>query len=378
MSKEIGLYIHIPFCKSKCHYCDFNSHAGKEALIEPYFHALLQELGYWSHKLSGQTVKTVFIGGGTPSLVEPRHIYELMNTCSRSFHLDKGAEISMESNPGTLSYEKLISYKVSGINRLSMGLQAWQDRLLRAIGRIHTREEFMENFQLAVKAGFRNINVDLMFGLPGQTLQDWMETVGNMVKLGVAHLSCYSLKIEEGTLFGERCESGLLETVDDELDRRMYHEAVEKLDAFGYGQYEISNFTRPGMECRHNLIYWKAEEYLGVGAGAHSYLDGRRFNNTEGVVQYIGKAARPEELAENAQEIDREESMGEYMLLGLRLLEGVSATQFEERYGTPLEAAFGKQLAKLERKQLLEREGNFVRLTSLGLDLANEVFVEFV
>lgn len=380
---NLGLYIHIPFCKAKCNYCDFNSHAGKASLMEPYFYALESEIRLRSAELCGKPgpvpgFSTVFIGGGTPSLAEPQLINKLMNTCRQHFRLAANAEVSMESNPGTLTFEKLTGYKTSGINRLSIGLQAWQDKLLKELGRIHTREEFEENMKLARKAGFTNINVDLIFGLPGQTMNDWTETISNIISLNADHVSCYSLKIEEGTVFGNRFEAGELEEPDDELDRKMYWYAVDRLGKSGYRHYEISNFARPGFECRHNLVYWRAEEYLGLGAGAHSYLNGCRFNNVYGIEDYIDRIKKGEKLQENEQLIDKAEAMSEYMILGLRLVDGVSPKAFRARFGEEIDSVFGGQLAQLKQKQLLEQDGDRWRLTPMGLDFGNTVFMEFL
>lgn len=378
MDKKIGLYIHIPFCKSKCHYCDFNSQAGKEALMEAYFNALQQEIRNASEPLRDCVISSIFIGGGTPSLPDAKYTYQLMNACRRYFKIDSRAEITIESNPGTLTYEKLLSYRIIGINRLSMGLQACQDVHLKKLGRIHSAEDFMANHEAAVKAGFKNINADLIFGIPGQTVNDWRETVDRVIRLGLRHISCYSLKIEEETPFYDMLRAGSLQPVDDELDRRMYWYAVDELKKHGYIHYEISNFSLPGYECRHNLVYWEAEEYLGIGAGAHSYLRGKRYNNICDIEDYINITVNNGNPAENAQRIDRTESMAEYMILGLRLVEGVSTKQFEIRYGEDVFGIFGKQIDKLLKKQLLELEGERLRLSPYGLDIANAVFEEFI
>ncbi len=378
MDKKIGLYIHIPFCKSKCHYCDFNSQAGKEALIEAYFHTLQQEIRNSSEHMRDCVISSIFIGGGTPSLPDAKYTYQLMNACKQYFKIDSKAEITIESNPGTLTYEKLLSYRIIGINRLSMGLQACQDVHLKKLGRIHSAEDFMANYEAAVKAGFKNINADLIFGIPGQTVNDWRETVDRVIRLGLQHISCYSLKIEEETPFYDMLRAGSLQPVDDELDRRMYWYAVDELKKRGYIHYEISNFSLPGYECRHNLVYWEAEEYLGIGAGAHSYLGGKRYNNIYDIEDYINITVNNGNPAENVQLIDRTESMAEYMILGLRLVEGVSTKQFELRYGEDVFGIFGKQIDKLLKKQLLELEGERLRLSPYGLDIANAVFEEFI
>lgn len=410
MDNSIGIYIHIPFCKSKCYYCDFNSYSGREHLAGSYFDALISEMKDSAASLRGRPVRSVFIGGGTPSLVEPKYIDSLLEVCSKYFKMEPDAEISMESNPGTLSLEKLKVYKAAGVNRLSIGLQAWQDRLLESLGRIHRRRQYVENMEAAFRAGFSNINTDLIFGLPGQTFDDWRETLEAVSSIGgtgansgaaktgeLTHLSCYSLKIEEGTNFGDRLEAGELIPADDELDRRMYHYTVEFLGREGYRHYEISNFARPGYECRHNLIYWKAEEYAGFGAGAHSYLDHRRFNNVQGIEEYIDAAAKmgaggrgglfiPGDRAKGAlhesmEFIDDREAMSEHMILGLRLIDGVSAAEFEARFGASIRKIYGGKLENLVKQGLLAKEqdcGGRYRLTALGLDLANRVFAEFI
>jgi oxygen-independent coproporphyrinogen-3 oxidase len=443
MGNSIGIYIHIPFCKSKCNYCDFNSYSGREYLAGPYFDALFSEMKLRSDEIGERLIKTVFIGGGTPSLVAPKHISAVLELCSKLFKLDSEAEISMESNPGTLTYDSLKDYRAAGVNRLSIGLQAWQDRMLKELGRIHDRRQFVDNFEAAVKAGFRNINVDLIFGLPGHTMEEWVETLEEVTALrvfadcgldtgvdsgldvnsgaGLTHLSCYSLKIEEGTNFGDRYEKGTLKPADDELDRKMYRYAIEYLARMGFRQYEISNFALPGFECRHNLVYWKALEYAGFGAGAHSYLHNNRFGNVSDIEQYINAVnqraaglhtdlSRISEqnlqnkeffdfspvysLHEDIQHISTYESMSEFMILGLRLTDGVSAAEFNGRYGENLQAVYGDKLEKLVKEGLLVREwngnrevcsesGNMIdsscyKLTSLGLDLANQVFIEFI
>lgn len=376
--EQIGLYIHIPFCKAKCNYCDFNSYAGAEKYIAQYFDALKREMLLYSEKLKDYKIRTVFIGGGTPSLVDTRYLYETINSLRQYFNVEKGCETSIETNPGTLSYEKLLSYKALGINRLSIGLQAWQNELLGELGRIHCREEFSENFKLARKAGFKNINVDLIFGIPGQKLGDWAETIANIVKLEPEHVSCYSLKIEEDTVYGRKLEEGLLVSVDDELDRKMYYIAIDKLTGNKYRHYEISNFAKPGYECRHNLVYWKAERYIGLGAGAHSYFEGKRYNNCTHIESYVKSLLSGKIPEEDVQEIDKMEEISEFLILGLRLVEGISAGEFKARFHEDMFDLFGEKIKKLLKKELMEKDGDRIRLTNYGLDTANQVFAEFV
>jgi len=328
--------------------------------------------------LKNHKIKSVFFGGGTPSYAEAKYICDIMDLCKNEFNFIDGAEITIESNPGTLTYEKLCSYKDAGINRLSIGLQAWQDRMLKSLGRIHSNQEFVDNFKQARKAGFDNINVDLIFGLPGQTLEDWKETLTNVVELNVEHLSCYSLKIEDNTPFGEMLNSGKIVQLEEEADREMYYLTKKFLKDNNFKHYEISNFAKPSYECRHNLIYWKAEEYIGLGAGAHSYFNGERYSNVEGVSNYIDTVSKNGVFKENVETIDEIESMSEFVILGLRLIDGVNCDEFFERYEKEIFSVYGTQIEMLTKKSLIEHKDSKIKLSPLGLDLANEVFVEFI
>jgi oxygen-independent coproporphyrinogen III oxidase len=377
-NKQVGLYIHIPFCKAKCFYCDFNSYAYKDELVPAYFDALERELEITADIAKEYSIKSIFIGGGTPSYIKADYIYKTIKRCRDIFNIEPNAEISIESNPGTLTVEKLNAYKESGINRLSMGLQAWQNQILKRLGRIHDIDDFIKNYKEAEKVGFENINVDLIFGIPGQTLNEWLNTLSNVIRLGSRHLSCYSLKIEEGTVFDKRVKSGKMVPIDDDIDREMYHETIRILNSYGYNHYEISNFAREGYECRHNLIYWNAEEYLGFGAGAHSYVKGKRFNNEYSLERYIALLSEGKDFHENVEIITKEDSMSEYMILGLRLIKGIDKNEFKERFNEDIMALYQDKINKLIDEELLESINNNLRLTPKGLDLANRVFVEFI
>ncbi|HEY9062284.1 MAG TPA: radical SAM family heme chaperone HemW [Pseudobacteroides sp.] len=379
MEKSIGLYIHVPFCKSKCYYCDFNSFSNKSELVEAYFEALKKEIIIYGERAEGYEVKTVFIGGGTPSSVDSRYIEDVVRLCRQHFKIAADAEISLESNPGTLSEDKLRAYKYIGINRLSIGLQAWQNRLLKNIGRVHSIEEFVDNYKLAREIGFNNINIDMIFSLPHQTLEDWAETVNNVADLGPEHISCYSLKIEENTVFWEKYEHGEIDEIDDHTDREMYYLAKRQLAGHGYGMYEISNFALEGYECKHNLIYWKAKEYLGLGAGAHSYFNKKRYNNLYNIEDYIKNYMEYEgKYIEGEAIIDEAESMSEYIILGMRLTCGISQSEFKGRYGIEIMDKFGGKFKKLIGKGLVEHKAGRLLLTQTGLDYANQVFMEFI
>ncbi|OPZ91105.1 MAG: Oxygen-independent coproporphyrinogen-III oxidase 1 [Firmicutes bacterium ADurb.Bin419] len=376
--KSIGLYIHIPFCRSKCFYCDFNSFACRDELIPAYFNALQKEIGMYAKKLENYTIKTIFIGGGTPSAVDAQYLSEISELINKELNRDKASEISIETNPGTLTYEKLLTYRNMGVNRLSIGLQAWQDNILGKLGRIHTAKEFEENFQLARKAGFRNINVDLIFGIPGQSFGEWSETMKSVAGLEPEHMSCYSLKIEEGTVFGNKLEKGELVPIDDNIDREMYNFCKSHLKDKGYKHYEISNFAKPGYECRHNLVYWNEEEYVGIGAGAHSFFEGIRYNNFYDIEHYISRNFAGEIPSENAEVINIKERMAEFMILGLRLIDGIRMDDFKLRFGEDIYNVYGDEISKLKDRGLIVVKDGSVSLSSLGLDLANQVFMEFV
>ncbi len=373
-----GLYIHVPFCSSKCNYCDFNSYAGKINLAESYFKSMKKEIELYKAEMKDYLIDTIFIGGGTPSVVNDRYIYEILENCRTEYSISDNCEISIESNPGTLSIEKLKTYKNAGINRISMGLQAYQDKLLKYLGRCHSNKDFTESVENAKKSGFENINADVIFGIPGQTLDDWKETLGYLVSLGINHISAYSLKIEEGTKFGSMEEEGKLIQVEDELDREMYHYAVDFLNENGFKQYEISNFAREGYECKHNLTYWKCTDYLGLGTGAHSCLKDTRFSNKEAIEGYIELLKCGEKPVYEKFTLDITDKMSEYMFLGLRLTDGVTGKEFFERFNQDMFKKYKDIFAKLESKRLIEIIGDNVRLTRLGFDLGNQVFMEFV
>ncbi len=373
-----GLYIHVPFCSSKCNYCDFNSFAGKINLAENYFKAMKKEIELYKAEMKDYLIDTIFIGGGTPSVVNYRYISEILENCRVEYKLSENCEITIESNPGTLNNEKLRAYKSAGINRISMGLQAYQDKLLKYLGRCHSHKDFTESVQNARDAGIENINADVIFGIPGQTLDDWKETLNYLISLGINHISAYSLKIEEGTKFGSMEEEGSLVQVEDELDREMYHYAVDFLNGNGLKQYEISNFAKEGYECKHNLTYWKCIDYLGLGAGAHSCLKDIRFSNEISIEGYTDSLEREDKPVLERFPLEFSDKMSEFMFLGLRLTDGVNGKEFFERFNQNLFTKYSDSLENLENKGLVEIVGDSVKLTRLGFDLANQVFVEFV
>ena len=377
-TKTIGLYIHIPFCRQKCLYCDFPSWAGKEGQMQGYVDALTKEIRNRGKEYTDRKVVSVFFGGGTPTTLSVPMLEQLMQAVFESWDIAEDAEITTEANPGTLDGEMAVALKKMGFNRLSMGVQAWQNRLLKDLGRIHTMEAFQENYKAVREAGFENVNTDLMFALPNQTMADWQETVRNIVGLNPEHISAYSLILEEGTPFFDRYEKGELEPAAEELDREMYHWAVDYLAKMGYGQYEISNFAKKGRQSRHNRIYWQAEEYLGLGLGAHSYMEGERFHNRYDLQEYIDANGEVSLLKEDVEVITEEDALAEFMFLGLRLTEGVSFARFRERFGQEMKNIYGRQIEELVRDGLLNEDEIGVRLTARGVDISNVVFEKFL
>lgn len=386
--KQIGLYIHIPFCKQKCSYCDFCSYAEKQDLISKYIKCLLQEIkevgsnnrtDFENGKDDLFLVKTIYIGGGTPSVIESKYIVQILEDVKANFELDENAEITIEVNPGTVTLEKLEDYNKAGINRLSIGLQSTHEHLLKEIGRIHTYLDFLDTFRFAREAGFKNINVDLMIGLPTQTLTEVQDSIEEIVSMEPEHISVYSLILEEGTPLFKRVEEGL-ELPDEELERKMYWTVKQTLEANEYNHYEISNFAKQGYESKHNLDCWNQKEYIGFGVAAHSYTNGIRYSNIENLEQYI-KNYEEDKTEENLvfhEKQDMEAMQKEYMLLGLRKIDGVSIQEFKIKFIVNPVFLYHDKLEKLVNEDLVEIDGDQIKLTKNGLDLANIVWEEFV
>ncbi|KAB3530741.1 radical SAM family heme chaperone HemW [Alkaliphilus serpentinus] len=374
----IGLYIHFPFCQRKCNYCDFNSFSGKHHHIEAYLKGLIQEISLYSREVNKRPVKSIFIGGGTPSLMEAKQANDLLVAIDKAFNLQPDIEITLEGNPGTLNSEKLNGYRRAGINRLSMGLQACQQGLLEKLGRIHTYQDFIRNLQEARRQGFENINVDLMMGLPGQYLKDWQWTLEEITALDIPHISAYSLIWEEGTSFHKLLMENQLQQMEEGLELEMFHYTMSFLREKGYEHYEISNYALEGYRCKHNIIYWKNQNYLGLGAGAHSCINGRRFSNEANLEAYIKKVHRGENIIIEDMILTREDEISETMFLGLRMLEGINQDDFVKRFGKSPVDIYGRVLTDLEKRGLLELSKERVKLTPKGLDLGNLVFSEMI
>jgi len=374
--KSLGLYIHIPFCKRKCHYCDFISFSGKQELIEKYIDSLKKEIDDYKINKEEYLIETIYFGGGTPSYIESKYIIEILQKLKQKFNISKSAEITIEANPGTVDEQKLKDYYNSGINRISFGLQSTKSELLKLVGRIHTYSSFLDTYNLARKVGFKNINVDLMIGLPVQTLEDVQKDLERIVALNPEHISVYSLIVEEGTVIEQKINNKELYLPSEELERKMYWKVKSTLEEKGYKHYEISNFAKKDFESKHNMSCWNQEEYIGFGLAAHSYIDNKRYSNTEDLEEYIEKNA--EEIRETHEIQTKEDQMKEYMLLGLRKIEGVKISDFKNKYIDNPIYLYRESLNKLVVQELIEIDIDSIKLTDKGIDLANLVWEEFV
>ena len=384
MKKELELYIHIPFCVRKCAYCDFLSGPQNEETIEEYTISLLEEIqahGAYKKFLSEHQVTTIFLGGGTPSILNASQIQRIFATLKTCFKISQEAEITIEANPGTVTKEKLLVYRACGIKRISFGLQSTNNEELKLLGRIHTYEEFLESFRLARECGFDNINVDLISAIPRQTLASWEETLQNVIKLNPEHISAYSLIVEEGTpfakVYGEGCP-GEKDLPDEEEERKIYYRTGELLEKAGYHRYEISNYAKEGKECKHNLGYWERKEYLGIGLGSASLIENTRYKNTDDLAYYMEHAGELTAIQEDIQVLITKEQMEEFMFLGLRKMNGISEKEFRECFGVGIDNVYGTQLKKLIMEELIERKDGRIGLTGRGIDVSNYVFAEFL
>ncbi len=379
--KELELYIHIPFCVKKCSYCDFLSAPATEQTMETYMAALFAEIRGRAEDCTDRMVTSVFIGGGTPSLLSGESIRQLMECIRESYTLAEDTEITMEVNPGTATAEKLREFYVAGINRLSIGMQSAQEQELKMLGRIHDFEGFCQVYREAVEAGFTNINVDVMSGLPGQTLESYRDTLEKVLRLDPMpqHISAYSLIVEEGTPFAAMADRGELHLPEEDTERAMYEETIEILENYGFHRYEISNYAVAGRECRHNVGYWIRRDYLGFGIGAASLMDNVRFQNGRDLGTYL---EHPLECREEEQTLTVQEQMEETMFLGLRLIRGVAYEAFEEQYGKSMKEVYGPVIAQNVSDGLLvtceENGKHWLALTKKGLDLSNYVMAQFL
>ncbi len=396
MSRYVSLYVHIPFCAVKCKYCDFLSFDGESyQTMLRYVDALCQEIKLYAPIVDEYTVRSIFIGGGTPSILDESLITNIMAFIKQTFKLEKNAEITIEANPGTLRHQKLTGYKLAGINRISIGLQSADDEMLKRLGRLHNYDQFVASFKAARRAGFKNINIDVMSGLPGQTIHSYVDTLSKVLDYEPEHISAYSLSIEEGTPFASD-ESVLADLPPEMIDRRMYEITKKLLSAKGYDRYEFSNYAKPGYECIHNMVYWTGGEYIGLGLGASSYFQGKRFNNSRNIRYYIDTLEEISDkftnndnreilyndttkmLRENVTPIYIDSRMEEFMFLGLRMTCGVSRSDFEERFKKDIFEVYGPVLNKYIGEGFMEMTDDRIYLTDRGIDVSNVILSDFL
>lgn len=375
---KLGIYIHIPFCKQKCYYCDFPSYAGKEACQDMYLDALLFEIRRAGEVYRDRVVDTVFFGGGTPSVLPKEALPRIITSLRKSFTIADDAEISAEANPGTVNGDKLAAWRASGINRISFGVQSFHDSLLRGIGRIHTAKQAMEAIALAREAGFDNINLDLIYGLPSQTVEMLRSDVKQAVSLGIEHISVYGLIVEEDTVLEKMVDEGRVTLPSDEDEEAMYDWVTTYLEDSGYHRYEISNYAKNGKVCRHNLKYWQFRDYLGLGSASHSFLGGKRFANERGIEDYIRRIKNEGTARLDEEEETIAELRGEYIFLALRTVDGVDTEDFEKTFGMDFFAQYGDIINRMMAEGLLIEDGRHVHLTTLGMKYGNRVFAQFI
>ncbi len=376
--KSLALYIHIPFCKSKCYYCDFLSFSQRDNFIDEYIECLIKEIGLYSNILKDYAIETIFIGGGTPSYINEKYILMILDNVNKKFNTSKLKEVTIEANPCTINKEKLKIYKKIGINRISLGVQSTDNNILKSIGRSHTKEDFYNSYDLIRNMGFENINVDIMFGLPKQKVKDVLKTLEKIVQMNIEHISFYSLIIEKGTKFNSWLEKGKLTLPDEVIEREMYHIGKKYLVNNGYKHYEISNFAKKNFQCKHNIYYWKVKPYVGLGLGAHSNINETRYWNCDNLGKYFGLLNKNKIPIEGKEKINKEMEMAEYLMLGLRLIDGVSKKEFFERFNVKVEEIYEKPLKKHEKNGLLAIDEEKIKLTNKGLDLANIVFIDLL
>ena len=381
---SLGVYVHIPFCVQKCAYCDFLSAPATREKQQAYMKALKKEITCESSSYADYEIRTIFFGGGTPSILKAEDIGGILDCIRKHYRIDKDAEITLEMNPGTATREKLTALKKAGINRLSIGLQSADNTELQMLGRIHTYEDFLKTYHDARETGFHNINVDLMSALPGQSMEIWIQTLEKVLALEPEHLSAYSLIIEEGTRLFERINE-FPPIPDEDEDRRMYQETKRILAEHGYHRYEISNYAKPGRECRHNMIYWQrgtghTADYVGFGLGAASTVKNMRWKNTDDMKKYLlafdGKKAQ--EIKEDIENLSQNDCMEEFMFLGLRMMGGVSKSEFQISFGQNMDDVYGAVIQKWIRQGMLVQQGDRIRLTDAGIDVSNVVLADFL
>ncbi len=373
----MNLYLHFPFCQQRCFYCDFFTLNNQEHLIGEYCDTMAKEILLYGQKLGHPTIETIYLGGGTPSVVDLENLTKVFESIRKSFQIKSGAEISIESNPDSIDKEKLKGYLKIGINRLSMGVQAWQNDLLELIGRTYQIETVQKSYKLAREAGFKNISLDLMFALPNQNKKQWLESLIEVIKLQPEHISCYSLEWDNNSIFGNHLRSGKIKASTDELDREMYAMACEELEKADYKQYEISNFSRGGsFKCQHNSDFWHYRDYLGIGTGAESRMGDKTWQNKKSIKAYTKKINEGELIADQLETLSREEQIAGYISLALRTNAGLNLNDLLEKLAFDLEKERRAELKKLVTENLIEQDNYSIKLSKKGKDLLNYILLE--
>lgn len=371
-----SVYIHIPFCATKCYYCAFNTYTFHKEQAKTYLQALQTEMELYAPE--ADALQTLFIGGGTPSILSANALAQLFADIHQNFSITPNAEITVECNPGTVDAEKLNVMRENGVNRLSFGLQAMQDETLQQLGRIHTVSEFLESYHLAREHGFKNINIDLIFALPDQEIEAWHHTLNEVIALKPEHISAYNLVMEEETPFYEQWQIGKLNLPSEDTEADMFQYTIDTLTSHGYTHYEICNFAKPNHFAKHNLVYWNNQTYIGLGAGACGYVNGVRYTNIRGIAPYIKTLSKRNKPIADTENLTGHAEKAETLMLALRKREGISLETYQNRFGEGIEDAFGDTLKKWRDLRLLERTATHLRFTPRGLFLANEVFVELM
>lgn len=374
----LGLYVHVPFCAQKCYYCDFNSYKINSNQKRDYLINIEREMKFYKDEFKDKYFDTVFFGGGTPSILSVDELRKLVNNIYENFNIKENAEITIECNPGTINREKLKAMKNLGINRLSIGLQAVQNYHLKSIGRIHTYEEFEKNYYDAIEIGFNNINIDLMYALPNQKTQEWKDTLNKIVKLNPSHISAYSLILEEGTKLYDMYENKEFKLLDEDTDINMYNYTIETLKKYGYNQYEISNYAKENMECKHNIIYWKCDHYLALGPGASGFIGDRRYSNIEDICEYNDCILQNIKPVSEEILLTSNDKIEEFIFMGLRMNEGINLDIFKERFNRNFLDIYQEVINKLLKRDLIKLNGKNIYLTQKGREISNSVFIEFL
>ncbi len=376
--KELGMYIHIPFCKAKCHYCDFTSFSGEDKIIDRYIENMIKELNIYKNNIKNFRIKTIFIGGGTPSHIDVKYIEKILKFIRENFNTENLQEVSIETNPGTINFEKAKRYKDAGIDRISMGVQTLNNSHLKNIGRIHSENEVYESLEILKRVGFTNINLDFIFGLPDESIEDVEENLRKIEKLKVSHISYYGLILEEGTPLYDLEKNGKLNLVSDIEEREMYYLIKRKLKAMGYHHYEISNFAIKDHECKHNILYWEIEEYIGIGLSSHSFLDGRRYWNRDKFTSYFSDIEKEILPIQSGEDIKLETEISEFTIMGLRLIKGIDKELFKNRFHRDIYYYYKENIKKHIDNKLLVEDDSHIKLTDRGMDLSNQVEVDFL